>query len=69
MKVRVNEDLIYLRGETEEERRVLHEMWKHGVVPCGGGTELTICSRLFFGSESRRAKYKRLSTRALEKLK
>lgn len=54
MKVRTNKhtrEIIYLRGETAEERRVLEDMWNHGVVACSGGSELGVCSAKFFGSE------------------
>ncbi len=56
MKVRVNEELIYLRGETEEEKRILAEMYEHGVAVSGGGSKLTICSRLHFGANYTRIK-------------
>lgn len=52
MKVRINGNLINLRGETNEEKAILEEMWIHGVAVFGGGSELGICSKNRFGSDS-----------------
>lgn len=58
MEVRLNpgtEEIIYLRGWTREEKKVLEDMWKHGVKAFAFGTnsELGICSKKFFGSWSK----------------
>ncbi len=48
MKVRTNaetKDIIYIRGETPEEREVLNSMFKHGVVAFAGGSELGIVNK------------------------
>lgn len=52
MKVRFSENIINLRAENEAEKQLLDEMWDHGVVAFGGGAELGICSKKYFGSGS-----------------
>ena len=56
MKVRTNaetKDIIYIRGETPEEREVLNSMFKNGVIAFAGGSELGIVNKKSWNTQAK----------------
>ena len=57
MKVRrtnaETKDIIYIRGETPEERGVLNSMFKDGVVAFAGGSELGIVNKRSWNTQAK----------------